>query len=269
LWGNKIYRLSNNSFAGLGQLRHLDLSHNRLSNLTSSVLAPLTQLQHLDLSNNRFRTLSGDLLRHNRLLQVFKFEENLQRTLTEPDAEWLQTLELPQGLLSDLSQLSRVSLADSAVASLPRFLLRGSGKLAHLDLRGNRIKTVPKFFLQDAVQLKWLDLSVNSLDTLSTDMLSRLETPLLYFNLSSNLLGTLPPGNIYRTVQILDIRDNLLQTVSGDIVQQLNNNSQLQELFFFRGNVWNCLNKFTRDLMTLAASSKGVASDYLNGCSVN
>jgi Leucine-rich repeat (LRR) protein len=144
LWGNKLSRLSNNSFAGLVELRHLDLSHNRLPTLSPAVLAPLQQLEHLDLSENRFKTLSSDLLLRNRKLQLFKLERNAMQTVAEPDAEWLQSLELPQGLLSDLSRLTWVSMADSAVAELPRFLLRGSPSLLHLDLRGNQLTTIPR-----------------------------------------------------------------------------------------------------------------------------
>ncbi|XP_059489280.1 insulin-like growth factor-binding protein complex acid labile subunit [Neocloeon triangulifer] len=268
LWGNRISKLTNASFFGLGELRHLDLSHNRIHAISSDVLAPLIKLKHLDLSNNRFQVLPGDLLRYNIHLEVFKFESNFKGSLFNPDAEWLQSIELPQGLLSDLRKLKRVSFADSAVAFVPRFLLRGSESLTHLDLRGNRLSTIPKFFLQDVQNLKWLDLSHNNLENLTDDFLSRTSSSLEYLNLSSNSLATMPKGSFYEFVYHLDVRHNQLDRIPSEIVEQLRKNLNLREFYFVTNNLWNCEFINTKELFRIITQivEKGVASDYKNRC---
>ncbi|CAB3381861.1 Hypothetical predicted protein [Cloeon dipterum] len=268
LWGNRLSRLENNSFSGLTELRQLDLSHNRLSTINPVILAPLKKLQHLDLSHNRFQSLPGNLLRHSSKLQVFKFEHNLKQSVRNPDAEWLQTIEIPQGFLSDLPDLRRASFAESAVAVVPRFLLRGSASLTHLNLKGNRLTTIPRFFLHDAVQLRWLDLSHNQLSNVTGDLLSGLSTSLLYLNVSNNRLSSLPPGAVYESVHVLDMRHNEYETLSNDVTQQLRKNVDLRELFFVQGNPWNCKDRNTEELFKIIVQilDKGVASDFESGC---
>jgi Leucine rich repeat len=129
---------------------------------------------------------------------------------------------------------------------------------------------VCRFFLQDAACLRWLDLSANRLDTFSDDLLSRLDGGSLHhLNLSENALDTLPQGRVYGSVRVLDVRGNRLQSTSGEILQQLKNNTHMREFFFTRGNLWNCQNRFTKELLAFAGrvTFNGVATDYLGACS--
>ena len=195
-----ITGLRADDFAGLSNLRTLDLSFNYINSIAGAIppeLGRLTNLKTLDLSFNSIAALPPELGRLTNL-EVLKLHGN---RLTGP---------IPPGL-GQLTNLEQLDLSFNQLESAIPEELRRLTKLHSLNLRNNRLTgTVPPW-LDALTNLFSLTLNDNQLTGAIPTELDRL-THLGALYLSNNTLtGTIPSelGNI-ENLQILDFSGNQL-----------------------------------------------------------
>ncbi|KAJ8001698.1 hypothetical protein DPEC_G00172150 [Dallia pectoralis] len=193
---NGIDTLSPDDFAGLGELRMLDLSQNKLTKVPDGVFGPLVSLQNLDLSNNHIIHISkfsfAGVVHLERLylhgngiesIQMEAFnglEGLLELKLQGNKLTSLPTLRLPALLLLDLSfnylpdlgprdlqtpRLESLRVADLGLTNLDSDLMASLGNLHDLDVSENKLEEIPEA-LKDKRGLITLSLASNPIGEL-------------------------------------------------------------------------------------------------------
>jgi Leucine-rich repeat (LRR) protein len=188
------------TFSGLGSLRALDLSFNRLSKIDRHLFSGLEALEILDLSHNALRLLSE--LSALPRLHSLSASHNLLQSLSSVCGPSLSYLSLNHNILADLSQANCSSLQD-------------------LSLSGNRLRRLPAI-VRNLPQIKTLDVSQNSIGELRTGDLQGLQH-LTALSLASNGISALD-SNVFDgllELEVLNLSDNLLDKLNGSLFVQL------------------------------------------------
>jgi Leucine-rich repeat (LRR) protein len=196
-------------FAPLVSLRHLNLSHNRITELDSGLLADLTDsLESLDLTANQVGRLSAGQFRHMGRLAVLRLDHN-------------RVTSLGQGVFHGLTaSLQLLSLSNNSLGFIhEEALLPLASGLRVLRLSRNRLSALPTA-LEQLTGLEELDLSENELRRLNASDLLGAGSPLLVLRLSGNGLedvslpgrGLQPPPRLQR----LDLSANSLSWLGPD-----------------------------------------------------
>ncbi len=196
-------------FAPLVSLRHLNLSHNRITELDSGLLADLTDsLETLDLTDNQVGRLSAGQFRHMGRLAALRLDHN-------------RVTSLGQGVFHGLTaSLLLLSLSNNSLGFIhEEALLPLASGLRVLRLSLNRLSALPAA-LKQLTGLEELDLSENELRRLNASDLLGTGSPLLVLRLSGNGLedvslpgrGLLPPPRL----QLLDLSANRLSWLGPD-----------------------------------------------------
>ena len=154
--GRSIAVLADGDFAGLSDLRVLNLLNNGLPSLPAGIFDELTALERLYLGLN---------------------------TLTE----------LPVGVFDELSQLVELDLTGNGLTSLPTGVFDELGLLTELNLPRNALGSLPPGVFDHVPLMFALDLSGNGITQVPGDVFSGL-THLGFLSFSSNQLSTLPAG---------------------------------------------------------------------------
>jgi internalin A len=179
----------------LPHLRHLDLSHNKLTTLPDSLLH-LRHLHHLDISGNKLTQLPEVIFKLSQL-QHLNVSANKLTLIPEVaiQLQQLQSLNLSNNglwftppFIEQLTQLRTLDLSNNSLAFLSESL-GNLTKLRSLEVSGNKLASLPES-LGRMTQLQALYLADNQLTELP-EFIARL-TQLRELNLSSNSLTKLP-----------------------------------------------------------------------------
>ena len=212
--------LKAHDFAGLAELRILELGFNRLSSLPAEVFADLAALETLRLDVNSLSNLPPDVFSGLPALKSLGLAQN-------------RLSELPAGVFSDLTSLERLVLYDNRLSSLSAGSFSGLSALQVLDLFLNPVSSVPADLFSELGTLRELSLSELDLESLPPGIFSDLPT-LQSLALSGNRLTSLPPDIFSNlpALQTLRLSGNRLTSLQPDIFSDLD---QLEHLDL-RGN---------------------------------
>lgn len=172
-----------------GGLQVLDLHGNMLSNLPVG-MRRLLRLNSLNLSNNRLKM------------------EDIQ-------------------IISEITTLTELKLANNSLENMLMPDISSLSKLEVLNLRGNAITSLPEG-ISELGCLRVINLSENKLTSLPIEVLSGLSVSELHAQ-KNNLRGSLIPETIdrFESLQILNVADNALETLSENQHLELPNLQQL------------------------------------------
>ena len=176
---NRLTGLREGVFSGLPQLTDLSVQENELSRLPPNVFAGLSRLQELWIYGNDMTELPAGISELVRLEKLIAWGNRL--------------LVLPAGVLSGLSNLEVLSLADNRLTQLDRKAFASLTSLLQLDLRTNRLTELPPGLLSNLGTLEFLSLSENRLERLPDGVFDGLDA-LEHLYLSANILTDLQSG---------------------------------------------------------------------------
>lgn len=210
LYKNNLTQLPENVFANLTSLKNLDLLSNNLGNLTAEDFSSLTGLENLKLGGNPFTSLPDNLLQNNR--QLGELNLSMLNKLPFP----------PERLLTGLSKLENITLADSNFSTIPEKFFAYAMNLKTVRLINNRLTLLPANIFKENTKLLSLDLSYNDLTELPLPVFEKqfiLETLIFY----KNNFVTLKAGVFDNLIslKILSFEHNFLESIELDTFQRL------------------------------------------------
>ncbi|EFN76626.1 carboxypeptidase N subunit 2 [Harpegnathos saltator] len=206
------------------EIRHLDLSSNRVANvhLTFSFYG---YLESLDLSSNLIHTLGLENFSLQQNLVVLNVSDNAIRTLAKNALRGLTSLkelnlagnnisQMDEQAFKYTSELELLNLSDNSITSLPDGLLRNLHKIRTLILSKNSLLEIPTGNLALAPSLERIDLSDNLILELDRDSLPSLPS-LVSLNLSNNVIRSIADVAFDRLPDLLylDLSGNNLTSV--------------------------------------------------------
>ncbi|KAJ8680236.1 hypothetical protein QAD02_016023 [Eretmocerus hayati] len=214
------------------EIRHLDLSGNRISGLHLT-FDFYSNLESLDLSSNLIHALGSNNFRVQQKLLQLNLSSNSIHMLAKAALHGLASLsvlDLSNNNLTDLdeqafrytSELEYLDLSGNALTSLPVGLLRNLHRIRSIDLRGNSILEVPSANLALTPSLERLDLSNNLIKWLSKESLPSLPA-LTYLDLSGNLIRNVSDDAFDRIPGLLSLNlaGNNLTSVPSSAMSKL------------------------------------------------
>lgn len=218
--GCKLLHLVNGSFAGLRNLRHIDietynsewgfgnkleidagifvehsnindikLTKNNLRLIPYEILCPLKNLESLNVSHNRITSLDGSELDgytncgsgNRNLFNDLKVFDLSHNQLVAFNSDWTE---------SNLSQLKELQLQHNNLSQISMGAFRGMYSLTHLNLSFNQLETLPgNDLLNDTKKLQELHLRNNKLYQLPSGLFRDLPE-LMVLDLSGNQLSS-------------------------------------------------------------------------------
>ena len=232
-WPAMALTLTDQSLAGMRELRYLDLSDNSLISTPEGLFCSLASLSGLNLSSNRLQDVAS--------LGFNSADEECLQELTELDLSWngitelyplslralrkLQSLSIQHnGLthladqsLAGLESLRMLNLSSNQLSVLPPDLFRDCHDLRELDLHHNALSVLPLGSFAGLSQLQVLDLSRNSLGPVHRDTFAGL-LRLVVLNLGRNALTRID-STMFRdlaSLQVLRLDSNLIESVDSD-----------------------------------------------------
>ncbi|XP_055082908.1 transforming growth factor beta activator LRRC32 [Periophthalmus magnuspinnatus] len=200
LHGNKIHFIQPGLFAGMTQLKILDLSRNHLNAFAvhKTQIGPLGTIESLDLSSNGLYTGMTDYFLNDSPLLVNLSLSGNSITKISSDAF--------RGSLS----LRNVNLHNNVIMEIEDGAFDLLDHLSDLDLSKNSINCITDFNLYN---LRSLNLSQNSLETFQSSPSDEIYQ-LLSLDLSQNKLPLLPLIPRKNKLEYLDISRNQIQGVN-------------------------------------------------------
>ena len=259
--------LSAASFAGLTQLKTLDLGSNRIITITDSAFSPLTNLTTLDLSTcgltsvgsadfagldalqnlylggNNFATVPAPVFSALGNLQVLQLQSSGLTSLPPTALQGLTSLQtlhlndnsslttLDAGTFGGLASLQTLWIQSNGLTSVAPTTFTGLTSLQTLQMHGNSgLTTLDAGTFAGLTSLQTLTLNNNGLTALPANLfagLSNLQT----LTLNSNVLTTNLPANIFnglRNLNSLNLSANTsLAPLPEDLFSHLANLRQL------------------------------------------
>ncbi|XP_061664272.1 extracellular matrix protein 2 [Syngnathoides biaculeatus] len=223
---NKLHTLAPHCFTGLVNLLNLELEGNSLheGGVSPQAFKPLKRLLHLKLEKNRFRSLPQRLPRS---LQTLEMDENLIEELTEDSLKGcshLKILDLSHNLLRDeglsqrvwtsLRQLEALDLSSNRLTSVPVNLPRS---LLQVDLQQNNISHIPAFIfrhLRPGLQSLGLSHNVLTNEGIERGSFVGMFRSLAELLLDDNHLGEVPRWvRQFKNLQVLRLDNNYIRVV--------------------------------------------------------
>ncbi|CAD7077428.1 unnamed protein product [Hermetia illucens] len=172
------------------------------------------------------------------------FENSVFKYLTDLEISKANISNLPNGVFSKLQYLGSLKL-DASVRNFSSEYLQGVAPyIIHLDIHGMSTETSPKalFGSLPLEGLKSLDLRYNNFgDKIASDSFENVKATSILLLASCNI-SNLPVGvfdSFADGLQYLDLRNNNLTTVSGDIFEPLISLYKYVQIGL-GGNRWNC-----------------------------
>ena len=193
-----IYKINNNAFSILGNLKYLYLEHNNISKLETNTFEGLGNLSKLVLSFNSIGNIENKAFH-------------------------------------SLDNLKELYLADNIIKNLENNTLKGLIKLIYLDLNSNQIVSIEKNSFNDLINLNTLLLSINKLKKITNDMFNGL-SKLISLDLDLNKLTTIEFNSFSDLINIqsLFIESNTMSKLDLNIFK---NNKKLIKLYASHNNV--------------------------------
>lgn len=227
-----IWTLRAGDFAGLSELRWLNLRDNRLISLPPDMFADLKALRSLDLERNQLESLPTGALVELQALTILDIGSNRLTEipaglaeltgLTELDMSRNPWAELPADLFARMEHLKRLFLHNVGLEELAPQLFDGPSRLNELALYGNGLSGLPPGIFDGLPDLRWLSLSRNQLASLPPGVfasLRRLEALYLHYNrlarLDSDVFARLP------NLELLNLRENEFGELPSDLFSGL------------------------------------------------
>lgn len=196
------------------EIKHLDLSNNRVGNIHLS-FGFYGNLETLDLTSNAIHTLGSDNFVFQKNLVALNVSGNSIRALAKnalQGMDSLRELNLASNNISDLdeqafkstSELEVLNLSDNSVTSLPEGLLRNLHKIRTLVLNRNSLLEIPMDNLALAPSLENVDLSDNLIQELDRDSLPSLPS-LVSLDLANNVIRNIAEDAFDRLPDLLSL----------------------------------------------------------------
>ncbi|CAG9583376.1 unnamed protein product [Danaus chrysippus] len=205
LKSNKIAHLEKHAFAQMMMLSNLSLDDNQITELKREVFFNLPNLHVLNLSNNNLSLLHEGCFKHLNNLIELKLDYNYITVITRETFEGLENL-------------SRLNLRNNKLAMVGNLAFSELWGLKELMLDNNGIEYISERAFGGLTQLKKLTLSGNKLATFYDDILEDM-----------------------RSLIVLDLRDNLLTTISYETIRPVLNNEKSQSsVVYLDGNPLSC-----------------------------
>lgn len=200
LKSNKITNLDKHAFSQMMMLSNLSLDDNQISELKRDVFFNLPNLHILHLSNNNLSLLHEGCLKHLNNLVELKLDNNYISVVTKE-------------MFEGLENLSRLNLRNNKMAMIGNLAFSELWGLKELLLDNNAIEFVSERAFGGLAQLKKLTLSGNKLTNFYEDLLDDI-----------------------RGLIILDLRDNLLTTISYETIRPIvDNDKSLSSVVYLDG----------------------------------
>uniref|UniRef100_A0ACD5XA12 Uncharacterized protein n=1 Tax=Avena sativa TaxID=4498 RepID=A0ACD5XA12_AVESA len=247
------------SFLGsLSSLRYLNLSCVPFSGSLPPQIGNLSNLHHLDLSQSYSAyyllgsivpTYSTDISWLGRLTSLRYLDmESVDLSMV---ADWPHVVNMIPSLR--ILYLSQCSL-QSANQSLPQYL--NLTNLEELDLFGNNFsQPIASCWFWNITSLRYLGLRFTNLYGPIPNTLGDLKS-LQTFGLSTNTIGSMTSSSMRNlcNLEILDIRNSLLDENIGDILERLPRCSpnKLRELYLAHNNIKGILPSWIREFESIA-----------------
>lgn len=192
-WPAMALTLSDQSLAGLRELRYLDLSDNSLISTPAGLFCSLASLSGLNLSSNRLQDVAslgfnGAAVNNSNNGNNNNNNNECLQELTELDLSWNGISELHPLSLRSLRKLQSLSLQHNGLAHLADQSLAGLESLRTLNLSSNQLSVLPPDVFSDCRELRELSLHRNQLSVLPLGSLAGL-SQLQVLDLSHNNLG--------------------------------------------------------------------------------
>ena len=236
LHGNSLASLDEDLFDGLTSLQRLYLHGNSLASLDADIFDGLTSLQWLYLYGNSLASLDEDLFDGLTNLQRLYLHDN---SLVSLDADIFDPLDdsltdlalsdndfssnsLPADVFDGLTDLRRLYLHRSGLASLDEDLFDGLTYLQWLYLHGNSLASLDEDLFDGLTSLQRLYLHGNSLASLDEDLFDGL-TALQRLYLDGNDLTSLPEDlfDDLSSLEDLNLDANMLTALIADVFDGL------------------------------------------------
>ena len=128
---NHISVLVEDTFLGLDNLEHLDLSYNKLAALPPGLFKHTPKLKSIQLSNNTLGTISLDVFAGLDKLQILNLSGN------SLDENWIRP-----GSFNGLHSLVVLDLSSNHISRIEAGLLSDASALQYLDMGHNHIHTI-------------------------------------------------------------------------------------------------------------------------------
>ncbi|XP_015601214.1 chondroadherin [Cephus cinctus] len=215
------------------ELRHLDLSANRVASLHLT-FAFYGNLESLDLSGNLIHTLGSDNFALQQRLTSLNVSGNGIRTISKNALKGLAALreldlssnnvtEVEEQAFKYTSELEYLDLSRNSITSLPEGLLKNLHRIRSLILSRNSLLEVPGANLALPSTLERLDLSDNLIQELADDALPSLPA-LVSLSLANNVIRSVSVDSFDRLPGLLhlDLAGNNLKTVPTPALARLN-----------------------------------------------
>ncbi|KYN41760.1 Leucine-rich repeat and immunoglobulin-like domain-containing nogo receptor-interacting protein 1 [Trachymyrmex septentrionalis] len=215
------------------EIRHLDLSNNRVTNVHLT-FGFYGNLESLDLSSNLLHTLGLANFGMQQNLIALNISSNMIHTLARNALDGLTSLkelnlasnnisEISEQAFKSISELEVLDLSDNSITSLSDELLKNLHKIRALILNKNSLLEVPTNNLALAPSLERVDLSDNLILELDRDSLPSLPS-LISLNLSNNVIRYIADVAFDRLpdLRYLDLSGNNLTSVPTAALARLN-----------------------------------------------
>ncbi|XP_041981330.1 connectin-like [Aricia agestis] len=205
LKSNKITNLEKHAFSQMMMLSNLSIEDNQISELRRDVFFNLPNLHVLILSNNNLSLLHEGCFKHLNNLIELKLDYNYITVVTKE-------------MLEGLENLSRLNLRNNKMAMIGNLAFSELWGLKELLLDNNAIEYISDRAFGGLTQLRKLTLSGNKLTNFYEDILE--DT---------------------RSLTVLDLRDNLLTTISYETIRPVaDNDKSLSSVVYLEGNPLSC-----------------------------
>lgn len=205
---NRISSLGVHNFELQEYLSHLNVSHNEVTSLGKGTFKGLKSLQVLDLSHNMLESISGGAFKDTSELEILDLSYNrvtsfdddtIFKTLTKLRVIALdgnQILDIPSALLGNLPSpsLEKLTLSDNLIEELTdqSFPPSALSNLKVITLGSNVVSNIEVSTFNPLHSLTTLDLSYNNLTFIPTQQLSKL-SQLTDLDLSGNVFQEIKP----------------------------------------------------------------------------
>ncbi|KAH7718050.1 leucine Rich Repeat family protein, partial [Aphelenchoides avenae] len=226
---NRLSRIPSDIFDGMTQLRHLDLSKNRIKRVENMAFGAYggagTSLVRLNLAGNRIEEVAdpGAFLYLSSLAYLDLSYNKIQR-LSKASLERLEGLEslflqnnalteFPRNALSSLNKLRYLLLDNNKLESVPDFAFQWLVRLERLSLSRNQLRSIgdKTFHVSSTAHLKSLNLGGNRIELLRSNAFSNLEN-LEQLLLNANRIATIQSRAFHNlpSLRQLDLSHNLI-----------------------------------------------------------
>lgn len=218
LTANRLVALPPNLFAQTTGLVELYVSENEISSLSPTVFSTLAELRMLDLSRNRLKSLDGADFSTSEKLTVLNLSHNELQKLQDPT------------IFASFINLKILTLSHNQISEINGNLFSAMQNLQVLDLSWNRLVELPGTLFIPAGNLNQLFLDHNEIISLENSIFSN-STMLKDVGIGSNKLKTIPPAlSVLTNLVTLDLGENEINHVTNESSAIFKNLEQLYGL---------------------------------------